>query len=498
LALVQVGLLGVTLFSGLKVEVVQAAAPGVVVINEVAWAGSADSANDEWMELYNTTGAAVDLSGWKIKDDGAVAFTFPAGSGIAAHGYALIEDAETAVSNVPADFIYNMSLANSGDSLQLLDASDQVIDVVNGSGGSWYAGSSVTFASMERKDALGGDLEGNFAASTGGTGALGSAGSILTGTPRQINSGSVVPVDQPRITAGFEPAEVTEGQVVVLKVKAVNVSDLFAYGYELVYDPAVLQFQSVVPGTFLSEAGAVDTSFQSGLKAGQEGRLLVAEARTVDPKTGYSGSGEMFEVNFRVLAGAGTATTVNFDPVSFSSSVAGDLTLPMLPAGLTIGLSSLQPVTGLQAAEGSGRYQIRLNWTASASAPDHYRVERKNAHGEWVILAGVSATEFVDQDGVTGGGNIIPDLAYNYRITAVKGTVTSVPVEITAQDSRGLRGDNNRSDLVEGRDLERLARHFAETDQSAGYDWLVDTNYDGLVNGSDLIDIGANFAQSFS
>jgi hypothetical protein len=76
--------------------------------------------------------------------------------------------------------------------------------------------------------------------------------------------------------------------------------------------------------------------------------------------------------------------------------------------------------------------------------------------------------------------------------------VTSVPVEITAQDSRGLRGDNNRSDLVEGRDLERLARHFAETDQSAGYDWLVDTNYDGLVNGSDLIDIGANFAQSFS
>ena len=28
---------------------------GDVVINEVAWAGSGDNSNDEWIELYNTT-----------------------------------------------------------------------------------------------------------------------------------------------------------------------------------------------------------------------------------------------------------------------------------------------------------------------------------------------------------------------------------------------------------------------------------------------------------
>ena len=38
---------------------------GDIVINEVSWAGSADSSNDELIELYNGTGVEVDLSGRK-------------------------------------------------------------------------------------------------------------------------------------------------------------------------------------------------------------------------------------------------------------------------------------------------------------------------------------------------------------------------------------------------------------------------------------------------
>jgi len=37
-----------------------------IVINEVAWAGAASNTSDEWIELYNPTDSAVDLSGWML------------------------------------------------------------------------------------------------------------------------------------------------------------------------------------------------------------------------------------------------------------------------------------------------------------------------------------------------------------------------------------------------------------------------------------------------
>ena len=50
---------------------VAAAAPGDVVINEIIQnpAAVADAAG-EWFELYNATGAAIDINGWTIADAG--------------------------------------------------------------------------------------------------------------------------------------------------------------------------------------------------------------------------------------------------------------------------------------------------------------------------------------------------------------------------------------------------------------------------------------------
>ncbi len=431
-------------------------------------------------------------------DDGTDAFEFPAGASIAPYGYLLIEDAETAVSNVNADFLASLSFANTGDALQLLDETAAVIDTVNVSGGAWYAGSSTTYASMERVDSLVGDIVENFADSTGGSGALASAGAVIVGTPGVLNSVSVPQVGQPQIKAEFVSSTALVGDIVQLKVTADNVTDLFAYGVEMQYDPALLEYQGDSVGDFLSETGSVSTSFYTGLTGGQAGQLLVAEARTIDPKVGISGTGEMFTVDFKVLAGEGTAVGVSFGSSSFASSPSGDSSVSFLPASVDILAGTVEPITGLQVAEGIGRYQIHLNWTASTSAPDHYRVERMNANGDWVILAGITDLEFIDQDGVTDGGNIIPDLVYQYRVSAVKGSLVSDPVLISAQDTRGLKGDNNRTDLVDGRDLERLALHFTETDLSPGFEPLVDTTYDAQINGSDLIDIGATFAQQYN
>ena len=139
-----------------------ASAPGSVVINEVAWAGSGDSSTDEWIELYNNLNQSVDLTNWTINDDnGSSLYTISSGT-IPAHGYFLIEDHETAVSTVMADALIDLSLANTGDSLELFDQGGQSMDVVNSGGGAWAAGSSVSKATMERVDAaVSGDLAAN-------------------------------------------------------------------------------------------------------------------------------------------------------------------------------------------------------------------------------------------------------------------------------------------------------------------------------------------------
>lgn len=476
-----------------------AAAPlaGTVVINEVAWAGSADGSNDEWLELYNNSGATVDLSNWKIKDDGVVAFTFPAGATIASHGYSLIEDNENAVADRTADFIYNMSLANTGDSLELLDNNGESIDIVNGSGGAWYAGSSTNYSTMERIDPTVGDLAANFAASTG-SGAHGSAGALLVGTPQAVNSvytGGTSAID--RISAEFANNNWQVGQTVKVQIKAENVSNLFAYGFGIDYDPSVLEYQNAVVGSFLGNSGQDQTSFQAALKDSQAGSLLVAEARTINPKTGINGSGLLLEINFKVLTVPVNNTAVIFSSDSFASSPSGDLNETYLSATYDAASAGIEPVTNLIVSEGAQRYQIKLSWAASTSNPELYRVERKDAHGNWVIIGNPTGTEFTDQDGLVGGGAIVPQLVYDYRISAVKAGQTSLAVNIQGQDTRGLKGDNTRSDLVDGRDLERLALHFSEDDQFANFDRLVDTTYDGVINGSDLIDLGVTFAHQY-
>ncbi|MFO0781141.1 MAG: hypothetical protein U0519_04665, partial [Candidatus Gracilibacteria bacterium] len=151
---------------------------------------------------------------------------------------------------------------------------------------------------------------------------------------------------------------------------------------------------------------------------------------------------------------------------------------------------------GLTALQGNERYSIILNWNVVPGA-EAYRVYRKDAHGVSRLLGEVLQPGFTDQNGVMKGGFIIPSTHYVYQVTAVAGTVESAAVEVVGHDERGLKGDNNRSDLVDGRDLERLAQKFAFADTDQGFDPLVDTTYDGRIDGSDLIDYAANFALSY-
>src|SRR5205823_582902 len=98
------------------------ARPGsaTVVIDEVAWAGTAASSSDEWIELKNNSAIAVDLTGWTLTDGGDVDIAL-SGS-LAAQSFFLLERTDdTTISDIAADQIYVGNLSNSGESLTLKD-----------------------------------------------------------------------------------------------------------------------------------------------------------------------------------------------------------------------------------------------------------------------------------------------------------------------------------------------------------------------------------------
>jgi hypothetical protein len=122
-----------------------------IVINEVAWAGTRASADDEWIELYNPTTSAINLAGWVLKSsDGSPTIELP-NVNLAAGAYFLLERTDdNTVADITADLIYTGSLTNSGEILYLYDPGDRIIDTANSNGGLWPAGNPSDYSSMQR------------------------------------------------------------------------------------------------------------------------------------------------------------------------------------------------------------------------------------------------------------------------------------------------------------------------------------------------------------
>ena len=87
-----------------------------ILINEVM---PAPSSGPEWVELYNPSDTAIDVSGWRIDDDtpGGTQTTIAAGSVVPARGY-LVVTLSSAILN------------NTGDSVTLIDPAGMIIDAV--------------------------------------------------------------------------------------------------------------------------------------------------------------------------------------------------------------------------------------------------------------------------------------------------------------------------------------------------------------------------------
>ena len=110
-------------------------APLMLVINEINYHPISNFDTQDWAEIFNPTDVAIDLTGWKFKDEGH-SFIFPANSIIAPQGYLVVAENRNAflthfpdVSPVAGDLDFGFS--GGGEFLTLTDPDDTVIDGVN-------------------------------------------------------------------------------------------------------------------------------------------------------------------------------------------------------------------------------------------------------------------------------------------------------------------------------------------------------------------------------
>jgi len=254
------GLMVVAVASGLRTharaaEVMTTQAPDVgpgdVVINEVAWMGTAASSWDEWIELYNTTGATVSLAGWTISFADGSPTTITLDGEIGPYAYYLLERDNKAVNDLDANLEYGGGqMHNSGEQMVLHDADNTVIDTANEDGGGWPAGAAstgvLTYATMERVTPTGPDSDGNWCTNDGFTrNGQDAGGNPINGTPQAHNSCHQPPAGDAAdlAVAKSGPDTVTPGSTITYHVTLSNTGATTATGVRVTDTlPAVVDF----------------------------------------------------------------------------------------------------------------------------------------------------------------------------------------------------------------------------------------------------------------
>jgi len=239
---------------------------GKVIINEVAWAGTAADPNDEWIELRNVGTAPVDLTGWVLRwrkkrpvtiedyrwktiqlfgtltgagtsacqlaeadplppaqfkkrgiDDISweVMATPPEDDG----SYLLLERiSDDTVEDIKADIVYDttkpyqLDLPDEGAVIELLDSEGKLVDTANAFEpieDGWPAGDATVHATMERTNPLGPDEPWNWHTNIGVvTRGEDELRQPLVATAETINSPSL---DELTLFAKLEPTKTLAG-----------------------------------------------------------------------------------------------------------------------------------------------------------------------------------------------------------------------------------------------------------------------------------------------
>lgn len=159
--------------------------PGDIIITEIMQnPGVVNDADGEWFEVYNTTGADIDMDGWTVRDDGADSFVIVGALIVPAGSYIVLGNNADAGTNggvtVNYDYGMDMSIANVADEIVLEAPGAVIIDIVAYDGGPDFpdpSGASMEL-SQSNFDATDNDDGANWGEATTpfGDGDLGSPG----------------------------------------------------------------------------------------------------------------------------------------------------------------------------------------------------------------------------------------------------------------------------------------------------------------------------------
>jgi Lamin Tail Domain len=121
-----------------------------VLFSEIAWMGTADDANNEWIELFNHGQESVSVDGWTLTDGNALNIALV--GTIAPQTIVVLERTDdTTLPSITAFQIYTGALANDGRTLTLKRADGAVEDQAIG-GDAWgsIGGSNETKETPQR------------------------------------------------------------------------------------------------------------------------------------------------------------------------------------------------------------------------------------------------------------------------------------------------------------------------------------------------------------
>jgi hypothetical protein len=250
---------------------------GAVLLHEVAWAGTGSGkTTDEWIELWNPSGAPVPLAGWQLLSRSrALALSFSSSSILEPYGYFLIERKEDAVPWIHSDALFSGVLKNNDESLRLFDRDCRLVDEVL-AGTAWPAGTAAPdYRTAERSRDRSWHTF-NWSAING-----------IYGTPRMVNSEPAPPPSLPTEggsgigTSSDAPSPTSvNARVLISEVMAGsegNASDEFVELYNPGDTPTNLTGWCVKKQTSTgSESTLVTTSRLEGISIAPRRYLLLA------------------------------------------------------------------------------------------------------------------------------------------------------------------------------------------------------------------------------
>lgn len=184
---------------------------------------------------------------------------------------------------------------------------------------------------------------------------------LLTGLCAVALALLVAPAPAATLSFTTPPAAVRPGDSFTLDVLVAEVVDLYAFQFDIAFDPAILQASPVLEGDFLS-AGGRATLFWPGSIDNLAGTVSFTANTLVGPGPGVSGDGWVVHLSFQALTAG--RSELSFGNVVLLDSALADITTT--PMGSAINVSSVpEPASlalfgiGLAVLTAAARRQLR-------------------------------------------------------------------------------------------------------------------------------------------